>query len=566
MPSPATTNVTPISRAQEFPSDFYSEKRHLRCKFCSSQRISLKLSTIKNHINSAQHTRRKRELEHQKPILRQVSLETSIKGNEERSIYIKNFVAMCLATNTPLERAPKMQHFLTKYCRIGGIIPSPNRLREHYLPLVSKELKMKIMKLIEHCISDSWLFTINVDETCDDREQYIVHVILKFREHCVLLESVFLDNAANFHSLSKIVNETLVSYNLSQNSVVYLTDNTAYCVKSFTDVLSRMYPQLVWVGCWAHIVDLCGDCWQSHFKLSNKFCSLMKQFFKKKSSAGRKKRWISHLKNNGVVRPCLPPTANFTRWTSWLKITQYHAKYIEFYPAFIAAELDIADAAYLSELQEKLSSSFEILRLHLTFLSEHGEKLISMIEFFEIQYKPVGHCVYNAIIDFNAILEGGTASVHFMPKTDALLNSVDTAVVASSIELFMEAFRLARDKLRKHIDSQTSSLEMFKSIRVFDPRQLSTLSRDITSFSNLHGFSLSKNGILGEWAIYRNAVYVFDESFDIAGFWKKKTKLPTNFIDLGFELFMGSARRCWCGTFLQPPQTAGVCSKTDDVQ
>ena len=150
-----------------------------------------------------------------------------------------------------------------------------------------------------------------------------------------------------------------------------------------------------------------------------------------------------------------------------------------------------------------------------------------MIEFFEIQDKPVGHCVYNAIIDFNAILEGGTASVHFMPKTDALLNSVDTAVVASSIELFMEAFRLARDKLRKHIDSQTSSLEMFKSIRVFDPRQLSTLSRDITSFSNLHGFSLSKNGILGEWAIYRNAVYVFDENFDIAGFWKEKqSSLP----------------------------------------
>ena len=109
----------------------------------------------------------------------------------------------------------------------------------------------------------------------------------------------------------------------------------------------------------------------------------MKHFFKKKSSAGRKKRWISHLKNNGV-RPCLPPTANFTRWTSWLKVTQYHAKMLEFYPAFVAAELDIADAAYLSELQEKLSSSFELLRLHLTFLSEHGEKLISLIEFFEI--------------------------------------------------------------------------------------------------------------------------------------------------------------------------------------
>ena len=61
MPPPATTNVTPLSRAQEFPTDFYSEKGHLRCEVCSSQRISLKLSTIKNHINSAQHLRKKRE-------------------------------------------------------------------------------------------------------------------------------------------------------------------------------------------------------------------------------------------------------------------------------------------------------------------------------------------------------------------------------------------------------------------------------------------------------------------------------------------------------------------------
>ena len=104
--------MTPISRAQEFPSDFYSEKRHLRCKFCSIQRISQKVSTIETQINSAQHTRRKREqLKYRKPILRQVSLETSIKSNEERSIYIPNFIAMCLVTKTSLKRAPKVQHF-----------------------------------------------------------------------------------------------------------------------------------------------------------------------------------------------------------------------------------------------------------------------------------------------------------------------------------------------------------------------------------------------------------------------------------------------------------------------
>ena len=95
-----------------------------------------------------------------------------------------------------------------------------------------------------------------------------------------------------------------------------------------------------------------------------------------------------------------------------------------------------------------------------------------------------------------------------MPKTDALLNSVDTAIVASAIELFMEAFRSARDKIRKHIDSQTSPLKCSKEFVFLTPGNCLLYTRDITSFSNLPGFSLSKKGKLEEWPIYRNAVYV----------------------------------------------------------
>ena len=248
----------------------------------------------------------------------------------------------------------------------------------------------------------------------------------------------------------------------------------------------------------------------------------MKQFLTKKSSAGGEKCWINHLKNNGIFQSCLPPTANFTCWTSWLKATRYHAKLLQFYPVFIVAELLIAEMAYNSEFNELLSSSFSTLKLNLSFLSEHGEKIISMIEIFEIDNIPVGHRVYNSIFDFHAILEGGTVSVHFMPQNVALLNSADSIRIASSIELFMGGFRAARDKLRKHVDSQTASLEIFKSIRVSDTRQLHTLSRDITSFSNLPGLPTSLKWIFEEWARNRNTAYNFDENFDIVIFWEQK--------------------------------------------
>ena len=192
---------------------------------------------------------------------------------------------------------------------------------------------------------------------------------------------------------------------------------------------------------------------------------------------------------------------------------------LEFYPVFIVVEPVIAETACLSELNELCYFSFSILKLHLGFLSEHGEKIMCMIEFFQLQNIPVGHRVYNSILDFHAILEGGTVSVHVMPETDAFLKLSDSIKIESSIQLFMGAYRAARDKLRKQMDAQTASLEMFKSVRVFDPRQLPTLSRDITSFSHLPGLSTSKKRNFEEWAIYRNTVYNFDESFDIFSFW-----------------------------------------------
>ena len=43
-----------------------------------------------------------------------------------------------------------------------------------------------------------WFHTMKVDETSNDREQYVVHINLRVREHRVVLESVILETAASF--------------------------------------------------------------------------------------------------------------------------------------------------------------------------------------------------------------------------------------------------------------------------------------------------------------------------------------------------------------------------------
>ena len=92
---------------------------------------------------------------------------------------LKNFVAMGPSTNKPLERATKMKFIQRKVCHTVGILASPNCSRDHYKSLVSDELKTKILLLIAQCKTGKWLLAIRVDETSDDREQYIVHTILR---------------------------------------------------------------------------------------------------------------------------------------------------------------------------------------------------------------------------------------------------------------------------------------------------------------------------------------------------------------------------------------------------
>ena len=539
MPAVGQSRVTPAYRSHQYSKDLYKDGGTLRCKFCSHRAISLKESTIKNHINSKVHKEKKAisQRSSSSPAL-QISVPRAFGIQEERNVFIEDFVFMALSANIPLEEAPKIQSFLTKYSRKGGLLPAPNTLRDRYIPRVADKLRVKLNNLIISCKADGYYFTLNIDETCDERENYVLHLILRFREHSLLLDSKFLDTSANHRSLAASVNEAIVKFGLAENVSVFLTDNTAYCQKSYSDVLTHIYPDITWVGCWAHIVDLCGDCWQGNFQLANRFCSLMRNFFKK-LAAGRRKRWAGFQRNNGL-KPTFAPTANFTRWTAWIKATIYHSNKIDLYPDFFLQELEISDCAYIQELFDIVTTRFTEIKLHLSFLAEHGQKIIAAIEFFEISNKPIAHRVYNMITDFSAVLENGTTNVIYLKRTDALLNSCTftNTEVAAVLELFMGGFRLAHRKFCKHIENQKTAVEMFKSIRIFDPTQRPTLPRDITQYSNLKGFSSAGTQLLDEWAIYWGINEIFDmNSFDIVSFWISRgesmpilSKLALNYI------------------------------------
>ena len=112
-----------------------------------------------------------------------------------------------------------------------------------------------------------------------------------------LLDVVFLDRC-NFSTVSQAILASLYSNNLDLNDAwAVVTDNAAYCLKAYREVLKGVMPNSVHVTCLCHVINLVGETWQ-HYKYFSEAASLvtwMRSVFFKKPA--RKRRWVSFLVN-----------------------------------------------------------------------------------------------------------------------------------------------------------------------------------------------------------------------------------------------------------------------------
>ena len=220
--------VTPHTRAAEFP-DFYVENGQLFCKYCSHSVTYSKKSTVLSHVRSKKHLKLKEKGNPR----RQTTVTTLVNSFQTRNQFVKDFVKMCVAANIPLEKATRMQPFIKKYCREGGTLTTSKNLRENYIPCVADELRTKIEGIINEIKSEHAVFSINIDETTDEKERHVLNTILAVKGQSFLVSTEVLDHAANHQSLAKSVNRIIQKFGLEDHVIVYITDNTGYCSKSY---------------------------------------------------------------------------------------------------------------------------------------------------------------------------------------------------------------------------------------------------------------------------------------------------------------------------------------------
>ena len=204
---------------------------------------------------------------------------------------------------------------------------------------------------------------------------------------------------------------------------------------------------------------------------------MMKSAFFKKPA--RKARYLAFLKEylpKDQVK--LPPVPASTRWNSWFNAVMYHATHLHVF--FKKEESKGMAVEQIIELTSHKEISKE-LRLYTTFIKENCSRLMSALTSLEATHDPLACTVYNSMQDLSCHLQAGTSKTSYGAQTDALLQEKPPKEQEAIIKSFKGVFKAACNKLQGHLE-EYQAFPYYKAARVFDPRQLGSVSHDISDY------------------------------------------------------------------------------------
>ena len=133
---------------------------------------------------------------------------------------------------------------------------------------------------------------------------------------------------------------------------------------------------------------------------------------------------------------------------------------------------------------------------------------MAVLTSLEAKVLPLACTVYNTLEDLRSYLRAGKTKTSFGEQTDHLLQNLPLEQRRVQIKSFQAVFSLSLQKLEVHIDN-LPAYPYYKAVRIFDPRQLTVLSHDISDYSAIPSLQDPTPALLEEWLIY--VLYNCDE-------------------------------------------------------
>ena len=153
------------------------------------------------------------------------------------------------------------------------------------------------------------------------------------------------------------------------------------------------------------------------------------------------------------------------------------------------------------------------------FITDSTSRLVTLLKQLEGRdYFAV--CIYNLMTDLQSSLVAGKSSCFTKYFNQINVRAVKTELQAK----FIDAYNESSLKLQSYMDINNGnpSNSLFKAARIFDPRQVSSMSQNLEAYTVIKGLSTDNMQCLEEWPIYINIAKntTVPQDFDCVKFWQ----------------------------------------------
>ena len=481
MPNPS---VSASSRAQEFSSEgfFVNDNKILMCRYCDKRLEYERKDTLLKHIASETHKIGKSKKTSMK---RQLSVEGSFlqakKAKEDKTEFIVETTEAFLSAGISVEKLdhPKMREWLGKYIKGSCDLPSADRIRQHYIPIIGTKKVEELKKIVKH----KKLF-IMCDETTDKSGNCIFNILFRLLEATdqqgvYLAASAVLDKATGSTCTQSIV-DTLNKYAVEYDNVLgIITDSARYMTLCANTLKGLVGEKLAHIQCWAHKINLVGQIWQNTLDELNTTVAKTKAAFL--NTRKRKHLYLEFLREKyendpGKVKHFPMPVQ--TRWNTWFEAAKYIHEYLDDILEFM--EQLGEENSGVKFLKDVSPQFLAVTKIQAQFIADNCNRFVNLITFLEGNSYPTAHVLHSKLKVMENMLDLLTKEV-FSTQLTTLLQEMTALSRAEVVKQLKTTAQMSLTKLKILTAEDPSKLVFAAVSKLFDPK---TLGNQILSANN----------------------------------------------------------------------------------
>ena len=535
--------VKPQDRVRKYPNDCLSVSNgKLFCSACREE-LSLKSSSLTNHLKSQKHKegkeRVKRKEARQRDIAKQLTdynKDIHVVGEniaETTQVFRGKVVSAFLRAGIPLNKVEVFRKLLEE----TGYRLTDRRNMHDLIPFIHKQEFERIQGEISgKDVSVVFDGTTRLGEALAivvryvDTEWQITQRLVRLQ---MLVKSVTGEELAR-----ELISVLSVNYGISTQLLLAAMKDRAAVNETAVRTLKVVYPNLLSVGCFSHTIDRVGE----HFNIPtlSEFITSWISLF----SHSPKTRFL-WLEQTGRSMASFSPTS---WWSHWEVMEQVSVQFGDMLP-FLRRD-DIGSAATISKLMTFFTDPQKkaLLEVELAAIIDWGKTFVTATYSLEGD-GPLVVDAYEKIETVRAaIWAGHTPNVNavarrlcnssdrslllgvFRPSRSRGSTSTSQALQQNIIQYATACVQPGLDYFNKMFDSNLKdTLMAFKAARYFSPLRLKDIQPDAQALNSVKAFPFLDSetimdGLKQELPSYQAKVMDLDPAIDILQWWHQNER------------------------------------------